>query len=44
MNSLLFHRSNIRDLKESTIVAEVNRSVPQLEVFMSMLGKNPQPF
>ena len=40
MNSLAFFRSELGDFKKNYIFAEVNKNLPELAVFVSMLGEN----
>ena len=37
----LFFRSELSDLKKNYVFAEANKSLPELAVFVSMLGENP---
>ena len=37
----LFFQSELGVLKKNYIVAEVNKNLPEVAVFVSMLGENP---
>ena len=40
-NFLLFFPSELGDFKKNYIFAEVNKNLPELAVFVSILGENP---